>query len=113
VYLGAELVMNEMQKGEFKLPEGYTLVPDLFFFKVVKTNKYVPADDPVFHLRFPKQQNYYVNFVADMTGSMLVRRALYEMQFDNRARAKVYSKKLKEELPDFAIPAGLAEVIEK
>jgi len=113
VYLGAELVMNEMQKGEFKLPEGYTLVPDIFFFQVVKTNKYVPADDPVFHLRFPKQQNYYVNFVADMTGSMLVRRALYEMQFDNRARAKIYIKKLKEELPDFAIPAGLAEVIEK
>ena len=113
VYLGAELVMNEMQKGEFKLPEGYTLVPDIFFFKVVKTNKYVPADGPVFHLRFPKQNNYYVNFVADMTGSMFVRRALYEMQFDNRARAKVYIKKLKEELPDFAIPAGLAEVIEK
>lgn len=113
VYLGAELVMNEMQKGEFKLPEGYTLVPDIFFFKVVKTNKYVPADDPVFHLRIPKQNNYYVNFVADMTGSMLVRRALYEMQFDNRARAKVYIKKLKAELPDFAIPQGLAEVIEK
>ncbi len=113
VYLGAELVMNEMQKGEFKLPEGYYLVPDIFFFKVVKTNKYVPADDPAFYLRFPKQQNYYVNFVADMTGSMLVRRALYEMQFDNRARAKVYIKKLKQELPDFAIPAGLAEVIEK
>lgn len=113
VYLGAELVMNEMQKGEFKLPEGYTLVPDIFFFKVVKTNKYVPADNPVFHLRFPKQNNYYVNFVADMTGSMLVRRALYEMQFDNRARAKVYIEKLKAELPDFAIPAGLAEVIEK
>lgn len=113
VYLGAELVMNEMQKGEFKLPEGYTLVPDIFFFKVVKTNKYVPADDPVFHLRIPKQNNYYVNFVADMTGSMLVRRALYEMQFDNRARAKVYIKKLKAELPDFTIPQGLAEVIEK
>lgn len=113
VYLGAELVMNEMQKGEFKLPEGYTIIPDIFFFKVVKTNKYVPADNPVFHLRFPKQNNYYVNFVADMTGSMLVRRALYEMQFDNRARAKVYIKKLKAELPDFAIPAGLAEVIEK
>lgn len=113
VYLGAELVMNEMQKGEFKLPEGYTLVPDIFFFKVVKANKYVPADNPNFHLRIPRQNNYYVNFVADMTGSMLVRRALYEMQFDNRARAKVYIKKLKEELPDFAIPAGLAEVIEK
>lgn len=113
VYLGAELVMNEMQKGEFKLPDGYTVVPDIFFFKVVKTNKYVHADNPVFHLRFPKQNNYYVNFVADMTGSMLVRRALYEMQFDNRERAKVYIKKLKAELPDFAIPAGLAEVIEK
>ncbi|MFA6597823.1 MAG: DUF2723 domain-containing protein [Ignavibacteriaceae bacterium] len=113
VYLGAELVMNEMQKGEFKLPEGYTLVPDIFFFKVVKTNKYVPADNPNFHLRFPKQKNYYVTFVEDMVGSMLVRRALYEMQFDNRERAKVYIKKLKEELPYFAIPAGLAEVIEK
>jgi len=113
VYLGAELVMNEMQKGEFKLPEGLTLVPDIFFFKVVKTNKYVPADNPVFHLRIPKQNNYYVNFVADMTGSMLVRRALYEMQYDNHERAKVYIKKLKKELPGFAIPAGLAEVIEK
>ncbi|MFA6026856.1 MAG: DUF2723 domain-containing protein [Ignavibacteriaceae bacterium] len=113
VYLGAELVMNEMQKGEFKLPQGLTLVPDIFFFKVVKTNKYVPADNPNFHVRFPKQNNYYVSFVEDMIGSMLVRRALYEMQFDNRERAKVYIKKLKEELPDFAIPAGLAEVIEK
>ncbi len=113
VYLGAELVMNEMQKGEFKLPQGLTLVPDIFFFKVVKTNKYVPADNPNFHIRFPKQNNYYVGFVEDMIGSMLVRRALYEMQFDNRERAKVYIKKLKEELPDFAIPAGLAEVIEK
>ena len=113
VYLGAELVMNEMQKGEFKLPEGLTLVPDIFFFKVVKTNKYDPADDPSFHLRIPKQNNYYVNFVADMTGSMLVRRAMYEMQFDKIDRAKVYIKKLKSELPDFAIPAGLAEVIEK
>jgi len=113
VYLGAELVMNEMQKGEFKLPQGLTIVPDIFFFKVVKTNKYVPADNPNFHLRFPKQNNYYVNFVEDMIGAMLVRRALYEMQFDNRERAKVYIRKLKEELPNFAIPAGLAEVIEK
>lgn len=113
VYLGAELVMNEMQKGEFKLQQGLTLVPDIFFFKVVKTNKYVPADNPNFQLRFPKQNNYYVNFVEDMIGSMLVRRALYEMQFDNPERAKVYIRKLKEELPNFAIPAGLAEVIEK
>jgi len=113
VYLGAELVMNEMEKGEFKLPEGLAVVPDIFFFKVVKKNSYIAASNPNFHLRIPKQNNYYVNFVTDMTGSMLVRRALYEMQFDNRERAKVYIKKLKKELPDFAIPAGLAEVIEK
>jgi len=113
VYLSAELVMNELQKGEFKLPAGLTVVPDIFFFKVVKTNKYVPAQNPAFHLRLPKQQNYYIDFVEDMVGSMLVRRALYEMQFDNRDRAKVYIKKLKQELPEFTIPQGLAEVIEK
>ena len=32
-YIAPELFENEMQKGEFTLPTGYTLVPDLFLFQ--------------------------------------------------------------------------------
>ncbi len=112
-YIAPELFEVEMQKGMFTLPKGYTLVPDLFLFKVVKGNKYVPAADPNFKIRFPKERNYYINFIEQNVGTMLARRALYEMQFDKIDRAKLYIKKLKSDFPDYVLPQGLAEVLEK
>ncbi len=112
-YIGAELFENEMQRGEFSLPTGYYLVPDLFFFKVVKTQDYVPAKDPVYSIRFPKKRDTYIDFIERVCGSMLVRRALYEMQFDKIDRAKIYIMKLQKDFPAYPIPKGLAEVIEK
>lgn len=112
-YIAPELFEVEMQKGMFTLPKGYTLVPDLFLFKVVKGNKYVPAADPNFKIRLPKERNYYINFIEQNVGTMLARRALYEMQFDKIDRAKLYIKKLKSDFPDYELPKGLAEVLEK
>jgi len=114
-YIAVELVANEMQKGELVLPQGYTLVPDVFFYRVVKGNgeEYIPAEDPDYEIRIPAKKNYYIDFIKNVCGWMLVKRALYEMQFDNVSRAKVYIKKLKQNFPDHQIPKGLAEVIEK
>ncbi len=42
-YVAPEVFEREMQRGEFVLPEGYTLIPDLLLFKVVKGNQYHPA----------------------------------------------------------------------
>jgi hypothetical protein len=113
IFITPELFDIEMQKGEFNLPKGYTLVPEIFNFKVVKGNNYVPAPDPNFILRLPKKRNYYINFIESNVGSMLARRALYEMQFDKIDRAKLYIKKIKTDFPDYFLPAGLEQVLER
>lgn len=113
VYIAPELFDIEMQKGELVLPSGYTLVPELFNFKVVKGNNYVAAPDPNFTIRFPEKGNYYIDFIKNTVGSMLARRALYEMQFDKIDRAKLYIKKIKTDFPDYFLPAGLVQVLER
>lgn len=113
VYIAPELFENEMQRGEFSLPEGYTLVPDLFMFKVVKGKKYVPAKDPDFTIRFPSEKNVYVRSIENFVASMLARRALYEMQYDKVSRAKIYIEKIRKSFPDYRLPPGLVEVLEK
>jgi hypothetical protein len=112
-YVAPELFENEMQSGEYTLPKGYTLVPDLFLFKVVKGNSYVPAPDPDFVLRFPKTENKYISFIKNNTANMIARRALYEIQNDKIDRARIYIKKLKSDFPNYILPAGLGQVIVK
>ncbi len=109
-YIGPELFDNEMRNGQWTLPQGYFLVPDLFLFKVVRTNEYVPAEDPAFTIRLPKQNLYYYNFIKNTVGSMLVRRAMYELKFDKIGRAKVYINKIRRDLPDYQIPSELSNV---
>jgi hypothetical protein len=112
-YITPELIEDEMQKGEFTLPPGYTLVPDLLLFKVVKGKDYVPAPDPTFIIRFPQKRTEYINFIEQTAGSMLARRALYEMQFDKTSRAKIYIMKITKDFPNYILPQGLAEVLDK
>ena len=112
-YISPELFENEMQKGQFTLPKGYTLVPDILMFKVVKGNNYVPAPDPNFKIRFPKKRNYYINFLENQAGAMLARRALYELQYDKIARAKIYIRKIQKDFPEYKLPRGLVEALQK
>lgn len=112
-YVSPELFEIEMQKGQFALPKGYTLVPELFMFKVVKGNQYVPAPDPKFKIRFPEKRNYYINFIESQVASMLARRAFYELQYDKIDRAKLYVRKIQKDFPDYTLPEGLAEVLQK
>ena len=113
LYVAPELFEKEMQKGEFTLPKGYTLVPSLLLFKVVKGNQYVPAPNPNFTIRFPKDGNEYTKFIMNIVASMLARRALYEMQFNKIDRAKLYVKKIKSTIPDYNLPPGLEEILKK
>lgn len=113
VYIGPEIFNNEMQKGEFVLPEGYTLVPGLFLFKVVKGKKYVPAPPPDFELRLPAKKDRYIKLIENFIGNMLTRRALYEMQFDKVEKAREYIGKIKKDLPDYTVPRGLDEALGK
>jgi len=112
IYLAPEMVDNEMQKGEFALPQDHYLVPDLFLFRVVKSKEYFAAREPNFKIQIPKRRDYYVNFIEEKVGSMLARRAIYEMQFDKKDRAKVYVDKIKSDLPKYKLSPELLRIIE-
>ncbi len=106
-YFPPEIAENELRNGQFSLPAGCTYVPDVLLFKVVKTNEYVPAADPDFHIRFPEYGNRYTDFIQNLAGSVLASRALYELRFNKVDRAKVYINKIRSDLPKFNLPASL------
>lgn len=110
-FIAPEIADGEMQRGEFQLPKGYTLVPHLFLFKVVNTSDYVESPLPDFTLRFGKKNDQYIKSLKGFVASMLVRRALYELQFNKTDRAIIYAKKLSAEFPDVILPQDLAKLI--
>ena len=111
VFIAPELVDNEMQQGQLKLPQGYFLVPDLFLFRVVKENKYYPASNSNFKIRMSEQKDKYVLNIQSFVASMLSRRALYELQNGYPDRAKVYAEKIVRDFPDYGLPPGLADIL--
>lgn len=113
IYISPELYENEMQKGEFVLPEGYTAIPDNLLFKVVKGKDYIPASNPDFTIRFPKTRTKYIDFMENSEGTMLARRAMYEIQFNKTDRAKLYIQKIRKDFPNYVIPAEILTATEK
>ena len=103
-YIGPEIFQNEVERGEFSLPEGYQSVPHLLMFKVVKGNDYVSAPDPNFTIRFPGNRNKYIDFIETTVATMLTYRAAYELQFNKPDRAKIYLDKVRNDFPNYQIP---------
>ena len=112
-YIAPELFEDEMKRGEFTLPQGYSLIPDVLLFKVVKGNEYIPAANPDFSIRISNKRNYYIDKIEYFVGSMLSRRAMYEMQYGNVERAKVYLKKIQDDLPAYKIPPALQNILKE
>ena len=110
-FIAPELVEQEMKRGEFKLSEGYFLVPHLFFYKVVKGYEYVPAPDPEFIVRIASNKNIYIDNIENMIGRMLSNRAFYEVKFGRTDRAKIYLKKILSDFPGFQLHPALQNVL--
>jgi len=110
-FIAPELVDGEMKRGEFQLPEGYTIVPHLFLFKVVNTSDYVEAPLPEFKIRFDQYDDQYIKSLKGFVASMLVRRAMYEMHFNKTDRAKIYVKKVAADFPNVTLPPVLSNLI--
>jgi hypothetical protein len=108
-YIGLELYANEMQRGEFNLPEDYKLVPQLFLFKATKSKEYIPAPEPDFNIRLPERKDKYILFIEDTIGRMLTYRIAYELENNQTEKAISYFKKLCEDLPQFQIPLQITE----
>jgi len=110
-FVAPEIVDGEMRRGEFQLPQGYNLVPHLFLFKVVNTNDYVEASLPDYKIRFNDTEDKYQTALKGFVSSMLIRRALYELQFNEIERAKVYVKKIAADFPGTPLPQQLQGLI--
>lgn len=110
-FIAPELVDQEMKRGEFKIPEGYNLVPHLFFYKVVEGNEYVPAPDPDFTIRIASNRNVYIDNIENFVGRMLSNRAYYEVKFGKTDRAKIYLKKIQKDLRGFKLHPALLDVL--
>jgi len=109
-FIAPELVDGEMRRGEFQMPQGLTLVPHLFLFKVVKTNEYVEAPLPNYNLKFGDRDDKYLTALKGFVSSMLIRRAMYELQFNKPERAIIYAKKLAADFPNIALPPALTNL---
>jgi hypothetical protein len=103
-FIAPELFENEMQSSQFKLPQGCSLVPYGLLFKVVTGNTYTAGPPVDFTIRFPKEKDAYSSFIYNQTGAMLLRRALYELQFNKKEEAGRILQKIKNELPEYQIP---------
>lgn len=110
-FVAPELVNGEMKRGEFQLPEGYTLIPYLFMFKVVDTKEYVEAPLPDFRIRFDKKDDQYTTSLKGFIASMLVSRGMYEMQYNKTEKARIYAMKLAAEFPDVTLPPALSNLV--
>ena len=110
-FIAPEVVDGEMKRGEFQLPEGYTLVPHLLLFKVVNTSDYVEAPLPEFKIRYNKRDDKYITSLKGFVASMLIRRAMYELQFNKTERAKIYAMKAAADFPNITLPPALSNLI--
>jgi Protein O-mannosyl-transferase TMEM260-like len=103
-YIGPELVENELRRGEFKLPEGYQAVPQLFLYKVTRGDAYVPCPDPEFSIRFPERLDEYTSFIRQIVARVLTDRTLYEIKFNQLDRARGLAEKLAKDFPEQPVP---------
>jgi len=103
-YIGPELIDNELRRGEFKLPEGYQVVPQLFLYKVARGDAYIPCPDPEFSIRFPERLDRYTSFIKQIVAGGLINRALYEMKFNKLDRAKSLAEKIAKDFPGQQVP---------
>jgi hypothetical protein len=100
-----------MKRGEFQLPQGFTLIPHLLLFKVVKSDEYVEAPLPEFEIRYNLVDDKYLTSLKGFIASMLIRRAIYELQFNKTERAKIYASKAAADFPNISLPPALSNLI--
>ena len=112
-YIGPELIENELRRGEFKLPEGYQVVPQLFLYKVARGDAYVPCPDPEFSIRFPERTDDYTTFIRRIVAGVLVNRSLYEMRFNKLDRARLLAEKIARDFPEQPLPDQVKALLKK
>ena len=101
VYIAPEILSNELKTGEVALPNGYDLVPEYFFLRIIPAaDGYQPLDRQNPILRFPSEPNMYSGQIAQITGFVWSARANYEKINQQPAEQAYFLRLIKENLPE-------------
>ncbi len=111
VYIAPEVFEKEIANKEIVLPDSVKLVPDLFFYRLTTGNDYVSAPNPDFVFSSGGVRNYYVEQIEGIVGTMLLRRAQYELAYNKKERAKIYINKVIKDFPTVNVPSELLDKV--
>ncbi|MFH0734601.1 MAG: DUF2723 domain-containing protein [bacterium] len=111
IYIGPEFLDNEIQKKEFVLPEGYSLVPVGLLYKVTKGSNYVPAPDMSVNIRFPETEDKYSVLIKNIVYISMTNRAMYEITFNNIDKAKKIAANIIKLFPERGLRQNLAQAM--
>lgn len=104
-YITPELFENEMRRGQFRLPDGYQLVPLELYFKVVSNNSgYVEANPIKINIRFNKIEEPYQKQARSLVFNMMIYRILYEIQYTQKDKAISIYRSVRTKFPELRVP---------
>jgi hypothetical protein len=110
VYLGIEMMQNELRNNQIDLPEGYTFIPDKYFMRIVPDSVgYQALSFTPYQIRFGNPNNSYSQEIRKIAASMAVYRALYEKAAGFPDKSDVWKKEALRLKPDFQLPTDLIE----
>ncbi len=110
-FIGPELFENEMRRGEFLLPEGFTVAPYSFLYKVVKGKDYVPEPDMKYKIRFPENIDNYAGVIKRTIYTTRLNRVIYEAQHGYKKRAEEILREIKGMFPNQTIDPRIIQMI--
>ncbi len=112
IYIGPEFLDNEIQKKEFVLPQGYSLIPCGLLYKVTKDTNYVPAPSSNINIRFPQVDDKYSVLMKNIVYIALTNRAMYEITYKNMDKAKKIAANIIKLFPDRGLNQNLANALQ-
>lgn len=107
VYLGPEIIDNEIRNNQLDLPDGIQILPEGFLYRVVKDSAYVPQKNYDVNIRYSENLDKYSTNLRDIIFGMMVNRAIYEKQHKKLDKVELILNKINKLYPDKALPEML------
>lgn len=107
IYVGPELIDNEIKNKQIDLPEGISFVPDGLLYRVVKNSNYLPQKNYNVKIRFPKNEDKYIANLKNIVFGMLANRAIYEKSYNKTENEKLIKNIMISTFPNKNLPQYL------
>jgi len=112
IYLTPEMITIDFRQGLFTIPDSLRIVPDLFMFKVVVDTSYHELKVQDYVINFRDRDDYYSSMLKDLISTMHVNRALYELDYNYREKAKKFVELALKINPGLQLPDKLNNLIQ-